>query len=279
MNEKELFKMNYPEIKASDEMKDQLYQLEQSGKKHKKFRMKKLAVASMILVALMAVGTIGYAAGRGIIFNSAGNKMEGAYYINGEKKDVEYSLTDKDDFRMEYKNGEDGYSFTADGKKNHVYRDFSIEINVDGMKRDITHSIEIDPNTSRENQIWQVRDCLFPVGGVLDGYETEKSYLDNMKKTADAMGGVWKEGILLAIEDLKNLLQGKRISIESFDIVKEGKKETAWIYIDYTNHMPETNSKEEMMVESVAGAHGVFDVTIENSGGNIWVSEVGLHQD
>ena len=279
MNEKELFKMNYPEIKASDEMKDQLYQLEQSGKKHKKFRMKKLAVASMILVALMAVGTIGYAAGRGIIFNSAGNKMEGAYYINGEKKDVEYSLTDKDDFRMEYQNGEEGYSSTADGKKNHVYRDFSIEINVDGMKRDITHSIEIDPNTSRENQIWQVRDCLFPVGGVLDGYETEKSYLDNMKKTADAMGGVWKEGILLAIEDLKNLLQGKRISIESFDIVKEGKKETAWIYIDYTNHMPETNSKEEMMVESVAGAHGVFDVTIENSGGNIWVSEVGLHQD
>ena len=279
MNEKELFKMNYPEIKASDEMKDQLYQLEQSGKKHKKFRMKKLAVASMILVALMAVGTIGYAAGRGIIFNSAGNKMEGAYYINGEKKDVEYSLTDKDDFRMEYQNGEEGYSSTADGKKNHVYRDFSIEINVDGMKRDITHSIEIDPNTSRENQIWQVRECLFPVGGVLDGYETEKSYLDNMKKTADAMGGVWKEGILLAIEDLKNLLQGKRISIESFDIVKEGKKETAWIYIDYTNHMPETNSKEEMMVESVAGAHGVFDVTIENSGGNIWVSEVGLHQD
>lgn len=279
MNEKELFKMNYPEIKASDEMKDQLYQLEQSGKKHKKFRMKKLAVASMIPVALMAVGTIGYAAGRGIIFNSAGNKMEGAYYINGEKKDVEYSLTDKDDFRMEYQNGEEGYSFTADGKKNHVYRDFSIEINVDGMKRDITHSIEIDPNTSRENQIWQVRECLFPVGGVLDGYETEKSYLDNMKKTADAMGGVWKEGILLAIEDLKNLLQGKRISIESFDIVKEGKKETAWIYIDYTNHMPETNSKEEMMVESVAGAHGVFDVTIENSGGNIWVSEVGLHQD
>lgn len=279
MNEKELFKMNYPEIKASDEMKDQLYQLEQSGKKHKKFRMKKLAVASMIPVALMAVGTIGYAAGKGIIFNSAGNKMEGAYYINGEKKDVEYSLTDKDDFRMEYQNGEEGYSFTADGKKNHVYRDFSIEINVDGMKRDITHSIEIDPNTSRENQIWQVRECLFPVGGVLDGYETEKSYLDNMKKTADAMGGVWKEGILLAIEDLKNLLQGKRISIESFDIVKEGKKETAWIYIDYTNHMPETNSKEEMMVESVAGAHGVFDVTIENSGGNIWVSEVGLHQD
>lgn len=279
MNEKELFKMNYPEIKASDEMKDQLYQLEQSGKKHKKFRMKKLAVASMIPVALMAVGTIGYAAGRGIIFNSAGNKMEGAYYINGEKKDVEYSLTDKDDFRMEYQNGEEGYSYTADGKKNHVYRDFSIEINVDGMKRDITHSIEIDPNTSRENQIWQVRECLFPVGGVLDGYETEKSYLDNMKKTADAMGGVWKEGILLAIEDLKNLLQGKRISIESFDIVKEGKKETAWIYIDYTNHMPETNSKEEMMVESVAGAHGVFDVTIENSGGNIWVSEVGLHQD
>ena len=279
MNEKELFKMNYPEIKASDEMKDQLYQLEQSGKKRKKFRMKKLAVASMILVALMAVGTIGYAAGRGIIFNSAGNKMEGAYYINGEKKDVEYSLTDKDDFRMEYQNGEEGYSSTADGKKNHVYRDFSIEINVDGMKRDITHSIEIDPNTSRENQIWQVRECLFPVGGVLDGYETEKSYLDNMKKTADAMGGVWKEGILLAIEDLKNLLQGKRISIESFDIVKEGKKETAWIYIDYTNHMPETNSKEEMMVESVAGAHGVFDVTIENFGGNIWVSEVGLHQD
>ena len=279
MNEKELFKMNYPEIKASDEMKDQLYQLEQSGKKHKKFRMKKLAVASMILVALMAVGTIGYAAGRGIIFNSAGNKMEGAYYINGEKKDVEYSLTDKDDFRMEYQNGEEGYSSTADGKKNHVYRDFSIEINVDGMKRDITHSIEIDPNTSRENQIWQVRDCLFPVGGVLDGYETEKSYLDNMKKTADAMGGVWKEGILLAIEDLKNLLQGKRISIESFDIVKEGKKETAWIYIDYTNHMPETNSKEEMRVESTVGAHGVFAVTIENSGGNIWVSEVGLHQD
>ena len=185
MNEKELFKMNYPEIKASDEMKDQLYQLEQSGKKHKKFRMKKLAVASMILVALMAVGTIGYAAGRGIIFNSAGNKMEGAYYINGEKKDVEYSLTDKDDFRMEYKNGEDGYSFTADGKKNHVYRDFSIEINVDGMKRDITHSIEIDPNTSRENQIWQVRECLFPVGGVLDGCETEKSYLDNMKKDSN----------------------------------------------------------------------------------------------
>ena len=279
MNEKELFKMNYPEIKASDEMKDQLYQLEQSGKKHLNFRMKKLAVASMILVALMAVGTIGYAAGRGIIFNSAGNKMEGAYYINGEKQDVEYSLTDKDDFRMEYKNGEDGYSFTADGKKNHVYRDFSIEINVDGMKRDITHSIEIDPNTSRENQIWQVRDCLFPVGGVLDGYETEKSYLDNMKKTADELGGVWKEGILLAIEDLKSLSQGKRISIESFDVEKEGKKETAWIYIDYTNHMPETNSKEEMMVESVAGAHGVFDVTIENSGGNIWVSEVGLHQD
>ena len=279
MNEKELFKMNYPEIKASDEMKDQLYQLEQSGKKHLNFRMKKLAVASMILVALMAVGTIGYAAGRGIIFNSAGNKMEGAYYINGEKQDVEYSLTDKDDFRMEYKNGEDGYSVTADGKKNHVYRDFSIEINVDGMKRDITHSIEIDPNTSRENQIWQVRDCLFPVGGVLDGYETEKSYLDNMKKTADELGGVWKEGILLAIEDLKSLSQGKRISIESFDIEKEGKKETAWIYIDYTNHMPETNSKEEMTVERAAGAHGVFDVTIENSGGNIWVSEVGLHQD
>ena len=43
--------------------------------------------------------------------------------------------------------------------------------------------------------------------------------------------------------------------------------------------MPRTNSKEEMTVESVAGAHGVFDVTIENSGGNIWVSEVGLHQD
>lgn len=279
MNEKELFKMNYPEIKASDEMKDQLYQLEQSGKKHKKFRMKKLAVASMILVALMAVGTIGYAAGRDIIFNSAGNKMEGAYYINGEKKDVEYSLTDKDDFRMEYQNGEEGYSSTADGKKNHVYRDFSIEINVDGMKRDITHSIEIDPNTSRENQIWQVRDCLFPVGGVLDGYETEKSYLENMKKTADELGGVWKEGILLAIEDLKSLSQGKRISIESFDIEKEGKKETAWIYVDYTKHMPRTNSKEEMTVESVAGAHGVFDVTIENSGGNIWVSEVGLHQD
>ena len=279
MNEKELFKMNYPEIKASDEMKDQLYQLEQSGKKHKKFRMKKLAVASMILVALMAVGTIGYAAGRGIIFNSAGNKMEGAYYINGEKKDVEYSLTDKDDFRMEYQNGEEGYSSTADGKKNHVYRDFSIEINVDGMKRDITHSIEIDPNTSRENQIWQVRDCLFPVGGVLDGYETEKSYLENMKKTADELGGVWKEGILLAIEDLKSLSQGKRISIESFDIEKEGKKETAWIYVDYTKHMPRTTSKEEMTVDSVAGAHGVFDVTIENSGGNIWVSEVGLHQD
>ena len=46
--------------------------------------------------------------------------MEGAYYINGEKKDVEYSLTDKDDFRMEYQNGEEGYSSTADGKKNMV---------------------------------------------------------------------------------------------------------------------------------------------------------------
>ena len=279
MNEKELFKMNYPKIKASDEMKDQLYQMEQSERKHINYRMTKLAVASIILVAFMAVGTIGYAAGRGIIFNSAGNKMQSAYYINGEKQNVGYSLTDKDDFRMEYKNGEEGYSFTADGKKNHVYRDFLIEINVDGMKRDITHSIEIDPNTSRENQIWQVRDCLFPVGGVLDGYETEKSYLDYMKKTADKLGGVWKEGILLALEDLKSISQGKRISIESFDIEKEGKKETAWIYIDYTKHMPRTNSKEEMRIQSTAGAHGVFDVTIENSGGNIWVSEIGLHQE
>ena len=58
-----------------------------------------------------------------------------------------------------------------------------------------------------------------------------------------------------------------------------GKKETEWIYIDYTKHMPETNSKEEMRVESTAGAHGVFDVTIENPGGNIWVSEIGLHQE
>ena len=73
--------------------------------------------------------------------------------------------------------------------------------------------------------------------------------------------------MLLAIEDLKTLSQGKKISIQSFDIETKGKKETAWIYVDYTNHIPRTNSKEVMTVESAAGAHGVFDVTIENRGG------------
>lgn len=270
MIDRNFYKQNLPKIKASNELKQSLYDLEERKSSNRQFHLSKVAVVVILAAVTLVGGTVGLAIGHGFIFNEAGKRYDAEYYMNGQKQDVQLSVDEKGDFHMKTK---DGLEVQANGGKNYLEKHIKVEYRRDGKSHSIVSELSIDSQATEEIQTWQVRESLVNDLIYKDSEETSEEFIEGLQKTAENLQGVWKTGVLQAIGDLKKIGSGRKISISSYDF--RDNRGLSYLYIDYTKHMPAKNKETKFQVESVAGYKTMFDVVVKNVGGTVWVSEYG----
>lgn len=261
MRERELFKKNYPELNLSEEAKQKLYELPKQKKSGRTHNLRRVA-AILTALCIVGAGGVGYAASNGYIFNSSGHKYKAQYYVNGEEKHLDTEVTQGDDFKMVYKDRDSEYQSEAQGNKDYTIKVISIETKDEaGNEQAWSKELKLDTRESVEEQIWDIRSQVIPMPQKAE--KVSQDFLAKLRKTGETLGGVWQQGIDMALEDYRKINLGHMIIIEEIK-AKNGK--SAWIYLDIENPEEAQSQHKKITVESVAGEKGRYDVTLGNGG-------------
>lgn len=274
MKNKELFQETFSKIILGEEKRKELIAMSDTHKPKRKFRMTKAAAAAIALCLLVfAGGSITYAVTDGKVFNNVGNWLKATITINGESQESQITQKPNGDFIIKYGTKDSGGEIICDGSKNNTFMVFEINFNNGKSKNgennvSISKDLEIHESYSRENQLWEIRQQMLPFHPNKGDSELSSNYITALTQAVEKLEGIWKEGVLLAIQDIKAIKAGRKITIEDYDFEKcapDGKPEgsgdgISWLYIDYTDR--DRNAKFTQM--SDGGYRTEFEIRFEN---------------
>ncbi len=261
MNNKQLFHDTYSKITLSGEKRKELIAMGSAKKPKHRFRMTKAAAAAIALCFLvLAGGSITYAVTDGKVFNNLGNWLKATITINGESQESQITQKPNGDFIIKYGTEDSGGEFEIDGDKNSTCMLLELDFAYDKGRVNTTKVLKIHENYSHENQLWEIREQIVP--WFPDAYERSSEYLKTLTQAAQKLEGVWKEGVLLAVEDLRLINAGHKIVITDYDYEKpeRGDDNISWLYIDYTDKDPNA----EFTQMSNGGYITEFQIRFEN---------------
>lgn len=273
MKNKELFQETFSKVTLTEEKRKELIAIGNMRKPKRKFHMTKTAAAVVALCLLVLTGgTVTYAVSDGKVFNNLGNWLKSYVTINGESQNTQITQKPNGDFIIKYGTKNDGGEIICDGSKNSTFMILEIEFN-DGKSKNGENNVhsskelEIHESYSHENQLWEIRQQMLPP--ILDKNDPQFSsnYITALTQAAEKLEGIWREGIFLAIQDIKAINAGRKIRIEdyNFDDPRDGRPEDSgdgisWLYIDYTDK----DGNAEFTQMSDGGYRAEFRIRFEN---------------
>lgn len=274
MKNKELFQKTFSNVTLTEKKRKELIAMGNTRKPKRKLHMTKTAAAAIALCLLVLTGgTVTYAVSGGKVFNDLGNWLKTTVTINGERQDALITQKPNGDFIIKFGTKNDSTEIVYDGNKNHT--SMTLEINFSTGENNtgknnacITKDLEIHESYSRENQLWEIRQQMLPLRLDKDELELSTSYITTLAQAAEKLDGIWKEGVLLAIQDIRAIKAGRKITIQEYDFAdysRDGKPEgsgdgISWLYIDYTDK----DGNAEFTQMSDGGYHTKFQIRFEN---------------
>lgn len=276
MNNKELFQNTFSQLKVSDEKRKELVTMSRMVKPKRKFRLTKMAVAVACFVLVLAGGTVAYAVSDGRVFNDLGHWLRADVFINEERQEAQVTKENSGDFIIKYGDQNNGGEIKMDGKKDSTVMVLDIDfLDEEGNEASDSKVLQIDKTASYEDQLWQIREQMLPLPNTQeDDVTLSDNYVATLQKAAEKLEGVWKEGILLSIGDIKKVKSGRKIFIDGYEFEKtsgETEKRTSWLYIDYTDVKLDSAGKAEFNQMSDAGYKAEFKITLESGEIREWV--------
>lgn len=245
-------------------------------KPKRKFRLTKMAAAVACFVLVLAGGTVAYAVSDGRVFNDLGHWLRADVFINEERQEAQVTKENSGDFIIKYGDQNNGGEIKMDGKKDSTVMVLDIDfLDEEGNEASDSKVLQIDKTASYEDQLWQIREQMLPLPNTqADDVTLSDNYVATLQKAAEKLEGVWKEGILLSIGDIKKVKSGRKIFIDGYEFEKtsgETEKRTSWLYIDYTDVKLDSAGKAEFNQMSDAGYKAEFKITLESGEVREWV--------
>ena len=245
-------------------------------KPKRKFRLTKMAAAVACFVLVLAGGTVAYAVSDGRVFNDLGHWLRADVFINEERQEAQVTKENSGDFIIKYGDQNNGGEIKMDGKKDSTVMVLDIDfLDEEGNEASDSKVLQIDKTASYEDQLWQIREQMLPLPNTqADDVTLSDNYVATLQKAAEKLEGVWKEGILLSIGDIKKVKSGRKIFIDGYQFEKtsgETEKRTSWLYIDYTDVKLDSAGKAEFNQMSDAGYKAEFKITLESGEIREWV--------
>lgn len=276
MNNKELFQNTFSQLKVSDEKRKELVTMSRMIKPKRKYHLTKMAAAVACFVLVLAGGTAAYAVSDGRVFNDLGHWLRADVFINEERQEAQVTKENSGDFIIKYGDQNNGGEIKIDGKKDSTVMVLDIDfLDEEGNEASDSKVLQIDKTASYEDQLWQIREQMLPLPNTqADDVTLSDNYVATLQKAVEKLEGVWKEGILLSIGDIKKVKSGRKIFIDGYEFEKtsgETEKRTSWLYIDYTDVKLDSAGKAEFNQMSDAGYKAEFKITLESGEVREWV--------